>query len=79
MPQKRFSRRLKRRERLSKNYVFRQKREKDRGFDKPRRVCLARNEFPQGTVIHLLRLLATERNAKGVKAFRRWRKGRETF
>jgi hypothetical protein len=28
---------------------------------------------------NLLRLLVTERNAKGAKAFRRWRKGRGTF
>jgi hypothetical protein len=42
-------------------------------------VCLAGNEFPQGTLFYLLRLSVTERNAKGAKDFRLRRKGRKIF
>ena len=65
--------------RLSKNSVFRQKREKVRAFAKAHKVCLAESEFPQGIGISSFGISVTERNAKSKIAFRRWRKGRWDF
>jgi hypothetical protein len=47
------------------------KRRQVRVSEETRKECLAGSEFPQGTSFYLLRLLVTERKAKGAKAFHR--------